>query len=152
MIEVNLSLEAQEIENKLAALGGRTKFIKRNIANKLATETLGSVKRGYSRTLKKRSRSLYSTIRKKVLKDGSKALVYPSKKYGFILARGATIRPVKNKVLIFKIGDRWIRKHEIILRPRNWFDPSASAYLDSRKPESDMMAILQKELERVWKS
>ena len=152
MVDLNVTSDVTEITRALESLGKNTKYLKKTIANKLGQEVVGAVKRGYSRTLKKRTRKLYQSIKKVVKYNGAKVLIYPvGAKHGFVLAKGATIRPKTKKVLTFKIGDKWIRKHEIVLKPIDWFTPSANVYLESRKPQEDMLKILAKEIEKAWK-
>ena len=67
-------------------------------------------------------------------------------RYGFILAWEYTINATKPWGLRFQVGGRWVTKHSITVRPKDWIEPSVVKYADSYDLHSRLDKELQKQI------
>ncbi|MBR6235025.1 MAG: hypothetical protein IKR01_04165, partial [Spirochaetales bacterium] len=72
--------------------------------------------------------------------------------YGYALAKGSTITAKEGEFLTFKIGDKWIRRHSVTLKPRDWIEAPAKQYLASSSYRERLEQLVQKEIDRAEKA
>lgn len=150
MALVDFKVELDEAKNFLNGLK-EDKYLQKNLLTVAAQKTRQKVRTSYSSYLNKRSGTLYKSIKYKVAKKGTSAAVYPSAKYGFMLAHGYEVTP-KTDFLTFKIGDKWIRTYgPITVSSRNFVEEPANRYLNGLGVNYDLEERMQKEVKRIEK-
>lgn len=149
---IDIRTDLTDAVNELEGFEKERKQIKKNLLRTAAQQTRKKVKASYSQYLHKRSGQLYKSIKYTVWRDGTRADVYPTKKYGFMLAAGFTSPKNPGSLLTFKIGDKWIRTYgPINVSARKWTADPADRYLKSSEFDRDLENKLQKEVERIEK-
>jgi len=147
-----VSIEAQldEAKNLLNDLK-EDKYLQKNLLTTAAQKTRQKVKISYDGYLNKRSGKLYRSIVYKVAKKGTSAAVYPSAKYGFMLAHGYEVVPKEN-LLTFNINGKWIKTYgPITVGARNFVEDPANRYLQGLGVNYDLEERMQKEVARIEK-
>jgi len=64
-------------------------------------------------------------------------------RYGWVLARGATIKPRNEKVLTFQVDGKWRRSHSVLLRAHDWIAAPGHKYIRSQAFEDDIEKIIK---------
>ena len=72
--------------------------------------------------------------------------------YGYALAKGSTIKTKDSEFLTFRIGDKWIRKQQVTLKPVDWIEATAKRYLQSSSYRQRLDELVQKEIDRAEKA
>lgn len=54
--------------------------------------------------------------------------------------------------LTFKVGDKWIKKHQITLKPVDWIEAPAKSYLQGSSYRQRLDELVQKEIDRAEKA
>ena len=93
----------------------------------------------------------------KIFKSGSAVKISPRAEhdnilYGYALAKGSTIKAKKGDFLTFKVGDKWIKKHQITLKPVDWIEAPAKSYLQGSSYRQRLDELVQKEIDRAEKA
>ena len=154
---VNVKADVDEGMSMLENLNGNRKSMRRRILSGIGTAVKQHVKSRYSAILHKRSRTLYKSVTAKVFKSGAAVKISPraeheNKLYGYALAKGSTIEAKDSEFLTFKIGDKWIRKHTVTLKPRDWIESPAKQYLASSSYRQKLEQLVQREIDRAEKA
>ena len=68
-------------------------------------------------------------------------------RYGFMLAHGYTIESKTSKGLVFQIGGKWIRKHKVTVKAKDWLEPPVQRYADSMELKQRLDAELQRQID-----
>lgn len=149
---VDVKTDIQDVLNELDGFDKERKNIKKNLLREAGRITRKKIKSSYSNYLHKKSGTLYKSMKYKLRKDATGAEVYPTVKYGFMLAQGFTTPKQEGPLLTFKIGDKWIRTYgPIKVEKRPWTTQPAYRYLSSSEFNHDLENKLQKEVDRIEK-
>lgn len=133
--------------------------LKRGIVRTLGNNTAKAVRKGFNRELHVRSGNLKKSVKSSMSKKKRNvyAVISPKARasnqvfYGYALAKGTTIKAKNGKVLKFNINGKWISKHSINIPKREWFAPSAMAYLNSSQHRKDVDRYVAKRIEALEK-
>ena len=149
-----------DIKQALKMIGGLEKDkvkIRRRLLRGIGSATKSKIKKHYKNVLNKQSGLLYKSLSSKVSRNAKEVVISSEAKsldgvrYGYVLAKGATIKAKNSSVLTFQINGKWIRKHEVVIKPRDWVEGPAKSYLDSREYYEKIEALTQKEIDRYDK-
>lgn len=154
-VRVMVDADISEVKLSLQGLETYTKWLDSDILRALGTGAARQVKKEYP--FKKRTGALYRSVGAHFAK-GKKAIVISapatdprnSQRYGFILARGATIRPKNGKTLTFDTLGKWMRKHEVVIPGRDWIAGPAKSWVESEK-DATIQKVIDKTLARLEK-
>ena len=154
---INIKADVDEALEMLENLHGNRKAMRRRILSGIGTSVKQAVKRRYSSLLNKKSRTLYKSVTAKVFKSGAAVKISPratheQKLYGYALAKGTTIKAKNGDFLTFKAGDKWVRKHSVTLRPRDWIEAPAKDYLASGSYRQRLDELVRNEIDRAEKA
>ena len=154
---INVKADVDEAMRMLEGLQGNRNSMRRRILSGIGTAVKQHVKSRYSSMLQKRSRTLYKSVTAKVFKSGAAVKVSPraeheNRLYGYALAKGSTITAKEGEFLTFKIGDKWVRRHSVTLKPRDWIEAPAKQYLASSSYRERLEQLAQKEIDRAEKA
>lgn len=154
---INIKADVDEAMDMLENLNGNRKSMRRRILSGIGTAVKQHVKSRYSALLHKRSRTLYKSVTAKVFKSGSAVKISPraeheNRLYGYALAKGSTVEAKDSDFLTFKIGDKWVRKKTVTLKPRDWIESPAKQYLSSSAYREKLEQLVQKEIDRAEKA
>ena len=158
---VSLEADLQECYRLLDGLEHNNKTVRKYIMRAASTGGRQYVKRQYKSVLNKRSGTLYKSITSYVDRNGYKIIFTnnatsdkPTSKdgrlarYGFMLASGYTIEPkAGNKVLTFNINGKWIRKHSVTVRSKDFTEGPVERYFMSSDCEQRMEKAAQKQVD-----
>lgn len=141
----------------LENLNGNRKSMRRRILSGIGTSVKQAVKKNYTSLLKKQSRTLYKSVTAKIFKSGAAVKISPRAQrsnilYGYALAKGSTIKAKDSEFLTFRIGDKWIRKQQVTLKPVDWIEAPAKRYLQSSSYRQRLDELVQKEIDRAEKA
>lgn len=141
----------------LENLNGNRKSMRRRILSGIGTSVKQAVKKNYTSLLKKQSRTLYKSVTAKIFKTGAAVKISPRAQrsnilYGYALAKGSTIKAKDSEFLTFRIGDKWIRKQQVTLKPVDWIEAPAKRYLQSSSYRQRLDELVQKEIDRAEKA
>ena len=141
----------------LENLNGNRKSMRRRILSGIGTSVKQAVKKNYTSLLKKQSRTLYKSVTAKIFKSGAAVKISPRAQrsnilYGYALAKGSTIKAKDSEFLTFRIGDKWIRKQQVTLKPVDWIEAPAKRYLQSSSYRQRLDELVQKEINRAEKA
>ena len=154
---VNVKADVDEAMTMLQCLHGNRNSMRRRILSGIGTAVKQHVKSRYSALLHKRSRTLYKSVNAKVFKSGAAVKISPraeheNKLYGYALAMGSTIEAKNSDFLTFKVGDKWVKRHSIKLKPRDWIEAPAKQYLSSSSYRERLDQLIQKEIDKAEKA
>lgn len=158
---VSLETDLQECYRLLDGLQHNNKTVRKYIMRAAATGGRQYVKRQYGKVLHKRSGTLHKSITSYVDRNGYKIIFTnnatsdkPTSKdgrlarYGFMLASGYTIVPKdSNKVLIFNINGKWIRKHSVTVQQKDFTEGPVERYFMSSDCDARMEKAAQKQVD-----
>ena len=141
----------------LENLNGNRKSMRRRILSGIGPSVKQAVKKNYTSLLKKQSRTLYKSVTAKIFKTGAAVKISPRAQrsnilYGYALAKGSTIKAKDSEFLTFRIGDKWIRKQQVTLKPVDWIEAPAKRYLQSSSYRQRLDELVQKEIDRAEKA
>ena len=148
-----LEVNSTQIQKRLMRTvgSGASGYLKRNF-NKVLHSRTGTLKR--SITYRMGRNGDYVVITNTATADKSAArLGYRmgegsgsgrKARYGFMLAHGYVVKAKTSKGLTFNINGKWVRKHSVIVQPKDWVEPPVERYTDS----SELQTRLDKELQR----
>ena len=154
---INVKADVDEAMAMLKNLDGNRKSMRRRILSGIGTSVKQVVKKNYTSLLKKQSRTLYKSVTAKIFKSGAAVKISPRAQrsnilYGYALAKGSTIKARNEEFLTFKVGDKWIRKQQITLKPVDWIEAPAKRYLQSSSYRQRLEELVQKETDRAEKA
>lgn len=154
---VRILVEGDITQAKLSLHGLEqyTKYLGADILRALGTGAVRGIKHEYP--FHKRTGALYKSIGAHFAK-GKKAIIISApatdprngQRYGFILARGATIRPKHGKTLTFDTLGKWMRLHEAVIPGRDWIAGPAKRWVESER-EATVQKVIDKTLTRLEK-
>jgi len=154
---VRIIVEGDITQAKLSLQGLEeyTKYLSADILRALGTGAARQVKKEYP--FRKRTGTLYRSIGAHFTK-GKKAIIISApatdprngQRYGFILARGATIRPKNGKTLTFDTLGKWMRKHTVVIPGLDWIAGPAKQWVESER-EATVQKVIDKTLARLEK-
>ena len=141
----------------LENLHGNRNSMRRRILSGIGTAVKQHVKSRYSALLHKQSRTLYKSVNAKIFKSGAAVKISPRAEhgnilYGYALAKGSTIEARNSDFLTFKVGDKWVKRHSLTLKPRDWIEAPAKQYLSSSSYRERLDQLIQKEIDRAEKA
>ena len=154
---INVKADVDEAMAMLKDLHDNRKPMRRRILSGIGTSVKQAVKRNYTSLLHKQSRTLYKSVSAKVFRSGAAVKISPRAQrsnilYGYALAKGSSIEARKGEFLTFRIGDKWIRKHQITLKPKDWIEAPAKQYLQGAFYRQRLGDLVQKEIDRAEKA
>jgi len=154
---VNVKADVDEVIRLLENFKGNRNSMRRRILSGIGTSVKQAVKKNYTSLLHKRSKTLYKSITAKIFKSGAAIKISPTAErgnilYGYALARGPVIEAQKADFLTFKIGEKWVRKHQVHLKPVDWVEGPAKRYLSSSAYRQRLEELTQKEITRAEKA
>ena len=93
----------------------------------------------------------------KIFKSGAAVKISPRAEhgnilYGYALAKGSTIKARSGEFLTFKVGDKWVKKHQVTLKPVDWIEAPTKRYLQSASYMQRLDELVQKEIARAEKA
>ena len=136
---INVKADVDEAMEMLENLNANRKSMRRRILSGIGTAVKQHIKSRYSALLHKRSKTLYKSVTAKVFKSGAAVKISPRAEQN-------------SEFLTFKIGDKWIRKHSITLKPRDWIEAPAKQYLASASYRQRLDQLIQREIDRAEKA
>ena len=154
---VNVKADVDEAMTMLENLHGNRKAMRRRILSGIGTSVKQAVKKSYTSLLQKRSRTLYKSITAKMFKSGAAVKISPKAErsnilYGYALAKGSTIKAKNGDFLTFKVGDKWVKRQQVSLKPVDWIEAPAKRYLQSSFYRQRLDELVQKEIARAEKA
>ena len=154
---INVKADVDEAMAMLENLNVNRKSMRRRILSGIGTSVKQAVKKNYTSLLKKQSRTLYKSVTAKIFKSGAAVKISPRAQrsnilYGYALAKGSTIKAKDSEFLTFRIGDKWIRKQQVTLKPVDWIEAPAKRYLQSSSYRQRLDELVQKEIDRAEKA
>lgn len=154
---VNVKVDVDEAMTMLENLHGNRKAMRRRILSGIGTSVKQAVKKSYTSLLQKRSRTLYKSITAKMFKSGAAVKISPKAErsnilYGYALAKGSTIKAKNGDFLTFKVGDKWVKRQQVSLKPVDWIEAPAKRYLQSSFYRQRLDELVQKEIARAEKA
>ena len=154
---INVKADVDEAMTMLENLHGNRKAMRRRILSGIGTSVKQAVKKHYASLLKKQSATLYKSVTAKMFKSGAAVKVSPRAEhgnvlYGYALAKGSTIKARNGEYLTFKVGEKWVKKHQVTLKPMDWIEDPAKRYLQSSSYRQRLDELVQKEITRAEKA
>lgn len=154
---INVKVDVDEAMRLLANLNGNKKAMRRRILSGIGTSVKQAVKKSYPALLNKRSKTLYKSVTAKIFKSGEAVKISPRAErnnilYGYALAEGSTIKARDAAYLTFKVGDKWIKRKQIRLKPVDWIEGPAKRYLSSSAYKQRINELVEKEILRAEKA
>lgn len=157
---VTLTTEFDAVHQALEEVKEYTKYIDRDILQELGRQSVRVIKRDYPLHFRKRTGLLYKSITSKFSRDKKSVIITSTAtnlaqgskggaRYGWVLARGATILPKKGKTLTFMGRDGWVRLHKVVLPGRDWIVGPAMSYLHGPQVVDDIDKVVQKKLDKL---
>ena len=148
-----LEVNSTQIQKRLMRTvgSGASGYLKRNF-NKVLHSRTGTLRKSITYRLGRNgdyvvvtnnATSGKATTRRENLKRGNLG-VARNARYGFMLAHGYVVTAKTSRGLTFNINGKWVRKHFVIVQPKDWVEPPVERYTDS----SDLQSRLDKELQR----
>ena len=134
--------------------------IQKKILSSVGTGGRQAIRKAYRSLLKRRTGTLYKSIKSYVRRNGS-AVVFTNTadsgkntgkggkrgRYGFMLASGYTIQPKGEHLLTFNINGKWIRKHSVTVRAKDFTEGPVERYAESMDCKNRMDTALQKQVD-----
>lgn len=153
---ISIQTDLDEVMRFLNSLEGNKDKMRRRILSGIGTATKNYVKKQYRGYLKKNTGMLYKSLSSRVIRSGKAVIISPTAeknkvRYGYVLAKGTTIRPRHSEYLTFQIDGKWIRKHSVIIQPRNWVEEPASRYISGIEFKKKLDALVKREIARAEK-
>lgn len=154
---INIKTDLDEVQKFLSELDGNKDKMRRRVLSGVGTAAKNEAKKSYRSLLNKQTGTLYKSLYSKVVRSGKAVIVAPSAekdkvRYGYVLAKGTTIRAKNDEFLTFKIGDKWIRKHEVTIKEHDFVEGPVKRYLSSQSYRDKLDALMKKEIERAEKA
>lgn len=154
---VNVKADVDEAIAMLENLHGNRKAMRRRILSGIGTTVKQAVKKSYTSLLRKRSRTLYKSISAKMFKSGAAVKISPKAErsnilYGYALAKGSTIKARNGDYLTFKVGEKWVKRQQVSLKPVDWIEAPAKRFLQSSSYRQRLDELVQKEIDRAEKA
>ncbi|MBO4393476.1 MAG: hypothetical protein J5800_03950 [Spirochaetales bacterium] len=154
---VNVKADVDGAMTMLENLHGNRKAMRRRILSGIGTSVKQAVKKSYASLLQKRSRTLYKSITAKMFKSGAAVKISPKAErsnilYGYALAKGSIIKAKNGDFLTFKVGDKWVKRQQVSLKPVDWIEAPAKRYLQSSSYRQRLDELVQKEIARAEKA
>lgn len=159
-IKVTAEASIKESMDLIEGLNEKDAYnLKKGIVRTLGNNTAKAVRRGFNRELHVRSGNLKKSVKSSMSKKKRNvyAVISPKARasnqvfYGYALANGTTIRAKNSKVLKFNINGKWISKYSVTIPKKEWFIPSAMAYLNSPQNRRDVDKYVAKRIEALEK-
>ena len=141
----------------LSELEGNKDKMRRRILSGVGVAVKGKVKKAYRGFFRRQTGTLYKSIKSRVTRNGKAVIVSPTAKkgdvkYGYVLAKGTTIKPKKHDFLSFNIGGKWIRAHSVTLPERDWVEGPAKKFLGGSEMKERLDVLVQREITRAEKA
>ncbi len=154
---INVKADVDEVLKMLESLHGNRKSMRRRILSGIGTSVKQSVKKSYTSLLKKRSKTLYKSVTATIIKQGAAVKISPRATrsnilYGYALARGSTIEAKNGEFLTFKVGDKWVKRNTVNLKPVDWIEAPAKKFLSGSSYKKRLEELTQKEIARAEKA
>jgi len=151
-----------DISDAMAVFNGldvNRKAIQKKLLSSVGTGGRQAIRRNYRSVLKKRSGTLYKSIRSYVKSNGS-AVVFTNSadsgkntgkggkagRYGFMLASGYDVE-AKDKLLTFQINGKWFRMHHVHVDAKDFTEAPIERYVDSLDCKNRLETALQKQVD-----
>jgi hypothetical protein len=154
---LSVQSEVKEAMKSFEELEKYTPKIQRSLLAGIGSRVKTIIKKDYMRHLKINTGNLYQDIKRMVVKRGNAVVITTTARgqnnafYGHAQAQGSTIRSKTSGGLIFKIDDKWIRKHEVKLPERDWFEQPASSYIGSPAYHKQIEKLVDREIKKLEK-
>lgn len=153
-----ISIEPQ-LDDAIEEIGDlvrNEKSIRKSILSQVGTKAKTRAKRDYKTILNKKSGNLYKSIRKYVYRNGKAVVITAhnigdTNRYGFILAHGFTSEVKNESALTFQIDGKWIRKHSVTVKPKDFIQAPVKNYLSGGQINQDLETITQKKIDSLTK-
>lgn len=156
----SVSTDVREALNFFDGLDVNKVQIRRRILISVGNGARQAAKRGVGNTLLMRTGKLARHMQRRIDSQAMNVYVFSdaesgkntSKKgqaarYGFMLAKGYTIRDQNVETLTFNIDGKWIRKHEVTVPPKDWLAPSVERYVRSGESSVAAEKALQRQID-----
>lgn len=158
---ISLKTDIDGAMNLFRGMDVNRKVITKKILQAVGTGGRTAMRRAYRSVLKKRTGTLYKSIRSYVRKNGYE-LVFTNNansgkktakdgriaRYGFMLASGYTI-PKNNtdKLLTFQINGKWFRMHSVEVKAKDFTEKPLERYTTSADMQVRMDKVLDKQID-----
>ena len=136
------------------------KAIQKNLLRSVGTGAKQAVKKNFNHYLKRRSGTLYKSVYSVMTRSGKSVVISNNAesgkntakdgraaRYGFMLAAGYTVNAKEGSCLTFNINGKWIRKHSVTVRPKDWVEPPVERYVGSADCAARLDKAFQKQVE-----
>ena len=128
--------------------------IRKSVLGMFGTKAKNAAKRNYTSVLHKRSGYLYKTIRKYTYTNGKAVVITAHRnedtnRYGFVLAHGATIEPRNHKTLTFFSNGKWVRRHSVTIKSKDFIERPVLDYVSGSQIDKDLENITQRIIEKT---
>lgn len=152
---ISLESDFKDAYVDLEVLGKQGKNITRYVLRNIGNKTKTAIKKSYNVYLHKGTGNLYRSITAKLSKRKDLVVVSANAKsdnlvrYGYVNAAGTEIKAKNGKFLTFKIDDKWIKKHSVKIKSKDFVEQPANTYLRSSTMKADMDYYLQKKIDKL---
>ncbi len=154
---ISIKADLDEAMDMLKELDGNKFKMRKRILSGIGVAVKGAIKKSYKGILGKKSGTLQKGIVSKVLHSGKEVLVTSEGRngdvrYGYVLAKGAIIKPKHSKFLSFQVGGKWIQAHQVTIPARDWFEKPAKRYMESLAYKQKLEQLTQREITKAEKA
>ena len=137
----SLGIEAPYIErNMLRGVGNAVKSELKKVASTYFRHPTGATKKSIVSKLK--------ANRHMVVVSTDQTNPANGVRYPWVLTAGATMKTEGNKVMRFQIDGKWIAKHEVVIKKRNFIYGPAVDWMKTPAYERTLDKLLDKEIKR----
>lgn len=156
---VDIRTDFTEIQEYLDSLEKYSKPTIRYILSRVGAKSARKVKKSYNVYLHKRTNNLYRNVKAKTSKRGLYTIISSNgtsddkhkARYGYVLAKGTTIKAKNSKYLTFQIDGKWKKVKQVKLESKNFIEEPILKYLNSSEVKRDIDTYLQKKLDQLEK-
>jgi len=156
MASQEMAADFTEVLKSLNEMGLRrnSERITKKILRTLGQRGQTQAKKSYRGKVGKRTGELYKSIKYGVNRKGTFGYIGPRGAKQFmkaaVLEKGWTISAKGGGFLRFKIGDKWITKKQVEIKPRDWFFKAVDGWFNSPESRLVLESTLQKEIQKIW--
>ena len=151
-VRFELEFDDKKIREALGEFRNDAGKIKKRMLGKILSMARKNVRKGLrGKILKRDLGDLYRSVKYTLYKAGSGSIKAGAFYASFHEEGIDEIRPRKEKVLTFKIGDEWKRVKTVKLPKREFFNPIVRSTISSYETEEEMDKLMQLILDQYFK-
>lgn len=150
-----VEVDIKKADQYLRSLGIESEYIERNMLRGIGNAVKNQLKKvagNYFRfptgATKKSIKSKLKSKRHMVVVSTDQTNPANGVRYPWVLTAGATMRAEGRKVMRFQIDGKWISKHEVTIKKRNFIYGPAMDWMKTPAYERTLDKLLDKEIKR----